>query len=119
MLLFTMRWARLIPIDRKAFIWTTTLKPTLFLSPVICYVIVSLHRSVSTIAVTLCVLYTTAVAAGQFRSLRTVPIPLEVGGSHGTTKNQISNFGGLLVNIVAGRAVISFQRVPSPLVFRI
>jgi O-antigen/teichoic acid export membrane protein len=77
MLLFTMRWARLIPIDRKVFIWTVTLKPTLFLSPVICYVIVSLHRSVSTIAVTLCVLYTTAVAAGQFRSLRTVPIPLE------------------------------------------
>lgn len=77
MLLFTMRWARLIPVDRNAFIWTTTLKPTLFLSPVICYVIISRHRSVSMIAVVVCALYITVVATGQFRNVRTVPLPLE------------------------------------------
>jgi O-antigen/teichoic acid export membrane protein len=77
MLLFTMRWARLIPVDRKAFVWTTALKPILFLSPVVCYVIVSVHRSVSAVAVAMCVLYTTVIATGQFRTLRAVSLPPE------------------------------------------
>jgi O-antigen/teichoic acid export membrane protein len=77
MLLFTMRWARLIPIDRKAFIWTTAIKPIVFLSPVIFYVIVSQHRSASAVAVTACVLYAIVVATSQFRNLKTVSLPFE------------------------------------------
>lgn len=73
---FTMRWARLMPIDRKVFLWETTIKPVLFYSPVICYVIVSLHRSVSTIAVAASILYTLLIAIGQSRSLRNAPLPL-------------------------------------------
>ena len=68
MLLFTMRWARLIPINRKAFLWKTTLKPVLFYSPIIYYVIVSWHRSVSAVGVATCILYTVIIAAEQSRS---------------------------------------------------
>lgn len=78
MLLFTMRWARLIPINRKSFLWTTILKPMLFYGPIISYVILSWHRSVSTIAVVACIFYTFIVAIGQSRSLRNAPPSVEV-----------------------------------------
>ena len=77
MFLFTMRWARLMPIDRKVFLWKTTLKPVLFYSPIICYIIVSMHRPVSAVAVAACILYTLLIAAAQSRTLRNAPLPLE------------------------------------------
>jgi O-antigen/teichoic acid export membrane protein len=73
MLLITMRQARLIPIDRKMFLWTTTLKPLLFYTPIICYVIViSSHRSASLAEIAFFILYTVLLATGQARDLRNV-----------------------------------------------
>jgi O-antigen/teichoic acid export membrane protein len=77
MLLITMRQARLIPIDRKMFLWTTTLKPLLFYIPIICYVaLFSSHGTVSSVEIAFCILYTLLVAAGQARGLRNAPPPL-------------------------------------------
>jgi O-antigen/teichoic acid export membrane protein len=77
MLLFTMRQTRLISIDRSVFLWTTTLKPLLFFTPIICYVVaISSHRPASLAAVAFCVLYTVLVAAAQARNLRPAPPPL-------------------------------------------
>jgi O-antigen/teichoic acid export membrane protein len=79
MLLFTMPRARLIPINRKAFLWTTTLKPVVFYTPIIYYLIFSWHRSVSTIGVYACILYTLVLAAGQSKKLRNAPLLLRGG----------------------------------------
>ena len=89
MLLYTMQHARLIAIDRQKFLWTTTLKPLLFYIPIICYVVViSLHRTVSLIAVLFCILYTLLVAAGQARSLRNAPLRSETAELRGPAKSS-------------------------------
>jgi hypothetical protein len=89
MLLFTMQRARLIPIDRQMFLWTTTLKPLLFYIPIIFYVVViSSHRPVSLIAVLFCVLYTLLVAAGQAKSLRNAPLRTETAQLRGAAKSS-------------------------------
>jgi O-antigen/teichoic acid export membrane protein len=73
MLLFTMKQARLIPINQKRFFWTTTLKPVLLYIPIIWYVAASVHRSASPVAVAACILYTLLVAVGQARNLKNEP----------------------------------------------
>jgi O-antigen/teichoic acid export membrane protein len=70
MLLFTMSRARLIPINRKKFLWVTTLKPVLFYAPVIFYVVASLHYSASPVAVVSCILYTIMVAWWQAKDIK-------------------------------------------------